>query len=316
MRFLLFFLPLFLLSESLIIKYLNLKPFYYENQIINLNIKIISPVKNLNITSTYNIKLNISNKNPYIYLLNLKFKANNNPKFLFISSNEINKTIFLNSKINIKQLNKINNFSNLLADELNISTPVAIKSPNNNIILSFTIKCKNCNLKDFHLTNKEKLKIINSNTATYLANLPKNTQNFEFYYFNTKKQTYQKVSVPIKLKDETISTQTNINPKENKFFTPLNIFILIIIAIFLLFFLIFQKIWILIFPIIIGGFLIHSLLPKGEIYLHKGDKLTILPTYNSTVIYIVEKDQKVKILNRSRDYVEVKIKNKIGWVKQ
>jgi len=316
MRIFFLFLPLILFANDLIIKYLNLKPFYYQNQIVNLKIKIISPINNLNISNTNNVKLNIYNPNPYIYILDIKFKADNFPKYIFITSHKINKTIYLNKILNIKKLNKIKNFSNILANELNISEPIALKTKNNKILLSFTIKCKNCNLKDFNLTDNEKFTIINPNTATFLVTLPQNIKKFNFYYFNLKSQTFKKISIPVKIKDETISTQTNINPKENIFFTPLNILILILIALFLILFLIYQKIWILLFPLILSGYLIYQFIPKGEIYLHKGQKVTILPTPNSTVIYIIEKNQKAKIIARSRNYVEIKINNKIGWVNE
>jgi len=316
MRIFFLFLPLILFANDLIIKYLNLKPFYYQNQIINLKIKVISPINDLNISSTNNIELNITNPNPYIYVLNTKFKADSSPKYIFIISQKINKTIYLNQILKTKKLNKIKNFSNILADELNISEPIALKTEEDKILLSFTVKCKNCNLKDFNLTDNEKFTIINSNTATFIVTLPQNIRNFNFYYFNLKSQSFKKISVPVKIKDETISTQTNINPKENIFFTPVNILILILIALFLILFLIYQKIWILIFPLILSGYLIYQFIPKGEVYLHKGQKVTILPTSNSTVIYIIKKDQKAKVIDRSRNYVEIKINNKIGWVNE
>ena len=92
--------------------------------------------------------------------------------------------------------------------------------------------------------------------------------------------------------------------------------ILIIIAFFLILFLIYQKIWILIFPLLFFVIIIYQFIPKGEIFLKKGDKLTILPTYNSTIIYIIKKPQKAKILEKSRNYVEVKVNNKIGWINE
>jgi len=314
MRIIFILIPLFLLSNDLIIKYLNLKPFYYQNQIINLKLKIISPFSDLNITSTNNLKIKVSNENPFIYIIDSHFKNTDNPKFIFISSQEINKTIYLNNLINTKILNPIPNFSGVLADELNTSTPIALKTKEK-ILLSFTIKCKNCNIEDFHLKNEENLTIINNNTASFIITLPMNTKKLNFYYFNLNTQTFNKISIPIQLKENTISTQTNINPKENNFFTPINILLLIIIALFLILFIIFQKIWILIFPLIIGGYLVFQNLPKGEIYLKKGQKVTILPTKNSTIIYIVNHNQKTKILNKTKNYVQIKIDNKIGWVK-
>ncbi len=312
MRIFLIFFPFLLFADNLIIKYLNLKPYYYQNQIVNLKFKIISPVKDLNFTSP-DVELNVSNESPYIYIVNTKFKADNTPKNIIIISSSINQIINLNSVIKIKQLQPVKNFSNILAENLKIKDAISTLS-NNKILLSFTLKCKNCDIKDFHLKNEENITVLNPNEATCLITVPKNIKNFSFYYFNTNSENFKKISVPIKLKEETISTQTDINPNENTFFTPLNILILIIIAFFLVIFLIYQKIWILIFPLIFSGMIIYEFLPKGEIILKRGDKLTILPTYNSTVIYIVKKSQKAKILNKSGNYVEIKIYNKTGWV--
>ncbi len=315
MRLFLILLPLFLFAQNLIIKYVNLKPYYYQNQIINLHIKIISPVKDLNCTSP-DIKLNVEHKNPYIYNLTAIFKADyNTSKNIIIISNKINKIIDLNNIIKIKKLQKVQNFSNILADSLNICSPISTLS-NNKILLSFTIKCKNCNINDFHLKNDENLTVLNNNEASYLVTLPKNIKKLSFYYFNIQKENFEKIVIPVKLKEAVISTQTNINPNANNIFTPINILILIFIALFLILFLIYQKIWILIFPILLSLFIIIQFLPKGEAVLSKGTKLTILPTYNSTVIYILQKNRKVKILQKSRNYIEVKINNKLGWTNE
>ncbi len=314
MKFLLIFFPLFLFAQDLIIKYLNLKPYYYQNQIINLKFKVISPVNDLNFTSP-NIELNVSNQTPYIYIINARFKADYSPKNIIIISSEINSVIDLNKVIKIKNIQPIKNFSNVLAKSLSIKDAISTLS-NNKILLSFIIKCKNCNINDFHLKKDENLTVLNQNEAAYLITLPQNTKNFSFYYFNTQTENFKKITIPIKLTEDTISTQTNINPNEKTFFTPINILILIIIAVFLILFLIYQQIWILIFPILFFIIIIYQFIPKGEIFLKKGDKLTILPTYNSTVIYIVKKPRKVKILDKSRNYVEVKINNKIGWVNE
>jgi len=145
--------------------------------------------------------------------------------------------------------------------------------------------------------------------------VPKNKKKIEFYYFNLKQEKFNKIEIPIILKQETISTQTDLNPEENRFFTPLNILILGIIAFFLIIFIIYQKIWILFFPLILGGYLIYVILPKGELILKRNTKVQILPTKQSTVIYITKEPQKAKILNKTDNYTKVEINKKIGWVK-
>ena len=311
MKLILLFFPLFLFSNS-IVKYLNLKPFYYQNQIASLKIKVISNENNLSFFSP-NLNIEVNKTNPYIYLLNVKFKADkNSSKNIFIlPTNEI---ININKHIKIKNLPSIPSaFSNTFADNLKILNPISTII-DNKIILSFTIKATNANLKDFKIKDGN-LTLLNQNEATYFIYLPLNTKNFTFYYFNTQKDNYQKISIPIVLKENTISTQTNINPEEDKFFTPLNILILTVIAFFLIVFLIYQKIIILLIPILLGAYLIISSIPKGEKILIKNSKVRILPTQNSTVFYSPTTNTKVQILKKSQNYTKIKIDNKIGWVK-
>ena len=146
--------------------------------------------------------------------------------------------------------------------------------------------------------------------------LPKNKKSFKFYYFNTSENKFNKIEIPIILKENIISTQTDINPNENKFFTPTNLFILTLIAISLIIFLIYQSTWLLIFPFLFSILILIQFIPKGEIVVKKGTKLQILPTSTSTVFYIVKKDTKAKILNKRNNYIKVKIDNKIGWVNE
>ena len=316
MRFFIFFIPLFLFASDLIVKYENLKPFYYKNQIINLNIKVLSPYPNLMFLSSSNVKLNITSTNPYIYELNTTFKADESNKTIQVYINNNFQDINLTKIIKIKPLPNIDNFCGVLADKMQIINPIASKE-NNKTILSFSIKCKNCNIEDFNLSDlslEQKLTIDFDNEASYYIILPVNKKKLIFYYYNTKENRFKKIEVPIILKEQTISTQTDINPNENKFFTPLNIFILGLITLSLIIFLIFQKIWLLIFPVILSGFIIIQFIPKGEIVLKPGTKVQILPTKNSTVFYIVKKTQKAEILNKRKNYVKIKIHNKIGWV--
>jgi hypothetical protein len=308
--FLFFFANLW--ANNLVITYPNLKKNYYKNQIVNLQIKILNP-KNEELNFALNKgEINITKK-PYLYLLNLKFKNDLN-NILYLYSDKNFKTINLNSLFKTKILEKIPKFCNVLADNLKISNPISTLI-NNKILLSFTIKTKNGNLEDFKLNNEENLTLINNKEATYYIYLPKETKNLYFYYFNTQDENYKKITVPIILKEEIISTQTDINPEEKSFFTPFNILLLTIIAFFIIIFLIYQNIIILIIPIILTVYLIITLLPKGERILKRNSEVKILPTKNSTIFYKPTIDIKVKILNKTKNYTKIKIDNKIGWVK-
>jgi hypothetical protein len=308
--FLFFFVNLW--ANNLVITYPNLKKYYYKNQIINLQIKILNP-KNEELNFALNKgEINITKK-IYLYLLNLKFKNDLN-NYLIILSKDFNKTINLNSLFQTKTIDNIPNFCNVLAQNLKIFNPISTLT-DNKIILSFTIKAKNANLKDFKINNDENLTLIDNSEASYYTYLPKNTKNFTFYYFNTTEDNFKKITIPIILKEKTISTQTDINPEEKTFFTPFNILILIIIAFFIIIFLVYQNIFVLIIPILLSLYLILTILPKGEKILIKNSPVRILPTQNSTIFYKPTVDTKVKILNKTKNYTKIKINNEIGWVK-
>ncbi len=316
MRYLIILFPFLLIAE--IIKYENIKPFYYENQSVNFNIKIILPQpKKLTITPSYNVETNLTKINPYIYNLNVKFFATNESHKIILIAKKFYKEIDLNKLITIKNiLPPPKNYSYIVTNNLKVINPIAAKYDKNNILLNFNIKCNNCLLKDFNIPNyKQTLKLIKPNEASYNIILPINTKNFTFYYFNPDNSTFDKVTIPIILNQQTISTQTDINPEESKFFTPINILILILIAFSLLIFIVYQKIFLLIFPILFSLLIVIQFIPKGNIVLKKNTKIQILPTPQSTIIYITNHQTQAEVLNKKDGYIKVKIKNKIGWVK-
>jgi hypothetical protein len=312
---LLIFLPFLLFAE--IVKFENLKPYYYENQIVNLKAKIILPApKEIYVMPSNNVEANLTQKNPYLYNLNIKFKADKNEHNVILIGDKFYKVIDFKKIIKIKSLTPPKNFSHVLAENLTIINPISSKYDKKHNIVSFTIKCNECNINDFNLTYTEQnLTIISKNKASYYTIVPKNLKNLTFYYFNLKKETFEKINIPIKLKEEIISTQTQLNPEENKIFTPVNILILIFIAFTLIVFLIFQKIWLLIFPLLLSGYLGYKLLPKGEVVLKRNAKIQILPTKQSTIIYVSKGNEKAKVLNKLKNYTKIKINSKIGWVK-
>ena len=316
MRLFFLLIPFLLFASDFIVKYEDLKPFYYKNQIVNLKFKVVSPKPNLMFLNDSNVDLNITQINPYIYQITARFKADDSNKTVTVYTNDEQQKITLNKIITIKELPKIKNYCGILADKLNIINPISSEYENNKTILSFTIKCENCNIEDFTLNQDENLTVVSSNEATYYTVLPKTQKELTFYYYNTAQNRFEKETIPVILKEETISTQTDINPSENKIFTPLNIMILILIAIGILIFLIYQRIWLLVFPFALTVYLIMQFIPKGDIILKKGTKVQILPTENSTVFYVVKKETNAKILNRKDNYVKVKINNKIGWVNE
>lgn len=307
----------FAFSSNLIIQYPNLKKEYYKNQIIDLNIKVITPNEtNLTFIPPLGSELNITKENPFHYNINIKYKNDDNTKNFFIVGQNLYKEITLSDLYKTAPINKINGFCNVLAKKLDIKNLISSKYNDKYNMISFTLTGKDANLNDFTLGLKdENLTLISSKKATFFALIDKNKQKLKFYFFNTKNDNFQKIELPINIKEETISTQTNLNPEQSTIFTPINILILSGIALLTVIFLVYQKLWLIIFPIILTGFLIYQNLPKGEVYLNRGTKIYILPTKNSTVFYIAPVGTKVKILKKTAHYSKIEINKKTGWVK-
>jgi len=315
MKFIFLFITSFLLANNLIITYPNLQKEYYKNQVINLNIKVITPKKMDIIAYTnFKSKIDITNDN-FTHIIHLSYKNKNNAK-LFIIGDKINKKINLNSLYKTKELPKIENFCKVLADTLEINNIMASKFNSKYNLLSFSIKGENANLEDFSIGLKdENLSLTFLNEATFLGLIDKDETKISFYYFNLLNETFDKINIPINIKEETISTQTNINPTQNNFFAPINVLTLAIIAFLIIIFLVYQKIWLIFPPLILTALLIYNNLPKGKVYLSYNTKIYILPTKNSTIFYITPIAKKVKVLKTVKNYTQIEIDNKIGWVK-
>jgi len=307
---------LFLFANDAIVTFQNLNPSYYQNQIASFDIRIgLSQKDNIKIIPTKKMSITLKKLNDYLYLLHVKTKITDPMPSIIIKGTNLYKKVDLNKYIKITKLPQNKRFCNVLANKLEIKNAFASKYKDNKIILTFDIKCDNCNIEDFKLPYEQKLTVKSPTNATYYAILPQNTKRLSFDYFNLKKNSFESVSIPVVLKDETISTQTNINAEQKTFFTPLNILILSLIAFTLIIFLIYRKIWLLIFPLALAGALVYPYIPKGEVTLPAKTKMYILPTKQSSVIYITNHPTSAKVLKRINNYLKVKINNKIGWVK-
>jgi hypothetical protein len=308
-------IPVFVFAA--IVKFENLQPSYFPKQIVNLKIKIIlSKENNLSVIAPKNFEANLTKTNPYLYNLKLRFQAKDANNSVIIIGKNLYYDLNLTNKIKYKHLTQQpENFSGVFAKSLFVKNAIASKYGKNTAIISFIIKCKQCNIKDFSLPVKEQnLTIVSNNEASYYAVIPKYEKNFDFYYYDLNQQTFKKIKIPVILKEQTICTQTNINPQNRKIFTPLNILTLILIAFLIIVFLVYQRIWLLIFPIVVSILFALQFLPKGKVILKPHAIIRILPTRQSTVIYETNKSVKVDVLNSIPGYTKIKIKNKIGWV--
>jgi len=325
MRLILIFIASFLFAnEKLIIaKFQNLQPYYYQNQIVNLKLKIIS-AKNGEIkviddqNRSYEVQANGND-----YLSNIIFQLKDKFPLFSVSLNdngvildELNITI----KSKIRKLYPPKDFCGVLADKLEISETILASYDNKNNIVYWTITAKNGNLSDFNLSyNQQKLYFLDSNDTyssySYSALVPLNQKDFKFSYFNLPTQQYKTIKFHINLQNETVSTQTDIKPMAKSNLYLINLLLVIILVLWIVLYIYRRKIIYIILLLIVVAILVVLNLPKKEIYLQKGREVKVLPFKNSTTFMILQKDVKVKVLLEKNGYKKIEINKHIGWVK-
>jgi len=323
---LLFLFFSFLISnEKLIIsKFENLKPYYYENQIVNLKLRtIVAERGSLEVRDDLNISTIVTNKNGNDYITDITFKLNKKfPKFyITLSRNDIvldKYTLKIKSKI--RNLYPPKNFCFVLANNLQLKDMVLSIYDDKYNILYFTIFATNANAEDFSLGYKdEKLYLISKiddvDVYSYSAIIPKNKYNFNFLYFNLREEMYKKISFQAKLKDERVSTQTDIKPLDTSHIILRDIIGVFFIIIFFTIYLYRKRIIYIIFIIIIFGYLLYINVPQADVHLKKGDIIKLLPFKNSTNLAVVVADENVKVLKDKDGWKKIEYKNQIGWVK-
>jgi hypothetical protein len=317
MRYLILLLPLFLFAIEPIVKFENIKPYYYPKEKVAIKLKIVLPIKeNIKIIPPKKIEYSIYKKSPFVYYMDLNFSASKNIGDLVIFGTKIYADINLSKKINIIEFTPPKNYSNIVANSLKITNVITSNYNKNYNLVNFNIECNGCDIRNFSLGLKdEKLTPITTTQASYIGLVPKNKTSLTLYYFNLPNQKFQKISIPLNTKEEIISTQIQINPEDQSIFTPINILLIATIIFLTLIFVLSRLYILLIIPFALLIFFIYLIFPKGSILLQKGTKVQILPTPQSTIIYITKKEEKALVLDRKKDYTKIKIDNKIGWIK-
>jgi len=226
-------------------------------------------------------------------------------------------------QLNVITLNPPKNFSGIIANNLKITDYKTTTYDNQSNILLFFAKALHSNLKTIHFKNiaKQGLESLDENisgesTAIYYLIIDKNLENFNFTYFNLDNQNYQKISIPINVVSDTVSTQTNLSPVTDQHtiiklaVTTAILFILIIIIIFR------RKLFYILLALIVGAYIVYLLLPPDTVCIKGGSKIQILPIAQGIIFEQTKTDRKFKVLDKRNKYIRIELnKNKVGWVK-
>lgn len=311
----------------------------YVDEIFSIDLEVITTTNtnfDLNISFEKNDDMVWINQNPTwqqranSYHTTLWFQAkslnaNLDKIIVFLSRND---QIIQSSSLIIKPivLEKIdassNKYSHIVASNLEVKQVKANHFDNENMILFIELIGEDTNLGGFYLKNIEKQGVeaikgdFKKQSAFYYAIIDKSKTKFDFSYFNTIKKELKDFSLKIELKEDSISTQSNLNPKTNDFNFYKQIAFWILCGIFALWYLVKRSYIALGLAILtlIASFLSQNNIYKASLKAHS--QIQILPTKNSTYFYSEEYEQEVEVLGTRENYKKILLNNgKIGWVK-
>lgn len=308
-----------------------------KGEVFSITIKTISTIKDFsNINYEFNNRrgLKVLNSIPYreqkgkYFLETFQFIATRNAARLpditatLESNDTYESTTLLGKKLNVISLNPKEDFSNVIANSLELSEYKTTSYDTKHNIIVFTVLAQNSNLSTIKFQNvfKQGLESFKESyvdpKVTYFVVINKELEKFSFSYFNLLNNQFNKITIPIVVDDDSVTTQTDLKPKDqSKEQLKMNIAIAIAIIIFIL------AIWkkhyfyiiLIIFPII---YILYFAMPSQDICIRKGSMIYLLPVQNGTIFETTEIQYYLPKEGEVENFTKVKLQNeRIGWVK-
>lgn len=225
--------------------------------------------------------------------------------------------------LNAVQLKKEPLFSNVIAQNLSIIKYKTTTFDAKNAIIVLEIEANQANLRDFHLSGiaKNGVDSFSENGTTqkayYYAIIPNYQKTFEFTYFDLPSNKFLKISLPVVIESEEVSTQLGLNPKESIFEFYKNIAYGALAVFFFLAFVRRRKMIYFLLMVIFVALFILDRNPLNNVELKSNSTLMILPTERSTVFFTNTQTLQVEKLAEHEKYVKILLPDgKIGWTER
>lgn len=335
-KFLLIFLVLIVGSSAILsaneqYKYSYLPKKVYKNQLFSISLlELGSKAKNpqflfddgVSNQPLFQKPLVVKNGNDTFYTF--YFKASRKNFYLppLTIREDSNQTILKSATIPILQLKHRDDYSGVLAADMRIMTSQASTYDEKNNLITLSIEAFEANIEDMNLSKVsedgvENVKRKNAKVvAEYFAVVPASQKVFKFTYFNTIKGQYLYLSTPIVIKDYSVSTQSEINPKDDSFDKLKKMTFVVLSVLFFGLFVWRRDLFYLMLFVVTVVTLLTFYMPKKKICVEQGASLYILPTYTSRVSTKIEDKLTTYLLGKRVEFNKIEYKkNIVGWIK-
>jgi len=260
------------------------------------------------------------NDNFYTFYFKADHKDITIPR-LFINDNGHDITL-PPQRIPIKKLKPREDFCGVLAADMKVKNSQVSHYDEKNYLVTLSIEAYEANLEDMSLPNVQESGVeeLERNgakaSAEFYAVIPTSQKQLKFTYFNTIKHQYVFISVPVELADATVTTQSDLNPKEDSFDKLKKYTFMVLTGFFLLMFLLHRDFFYLTLGVVSLITLLTFYIPHEKICIKQGAPLYILPTETSSISTKIDEQFETSLLGERADFRKIEYKKGIvGWVK-
>ncbi len=256
------------------------------------------------------------------YFLATKSKAKLPDIRVSLESTEYESSFIRGKRLNIITLNPKKNFSSIIANSFKLIDARTTSYDNKHNIVVFVAKAENSIIKDMHFSNVYKQGIESATDTfdnariTYFVIIDKKLENFSFSYFNLLKNKFTVLNIPIVVDDDSVTTQSDLKPKDQSH-DKLKAIIAAIVALIFIISIVIKKKYIYIILVLIPlAYILYITVPSKEICIKQGSKIYLLPVENGTIFETTKSEYHLLEEGYVKNFIKVKLDNeKIGWVK-
>lgn len=275
---------------------------------------------------------NSNNSYKNLYFFKVYSQAFKMPTFQIVLYNEeeVVDVIYLEPKeLNYTNIAlKDNQFSNVIAKEVKVLSSKTRQYSNNELLTVLEIEATQGNLEDFRLKEFEEQLLMSleenypKQKLIYNTIIPIHTKEIRFNYYDTQNNQFKKITVPIKLEEELVSTQTDLNPNDSNLEVYKKVALGVLTIFFIVMYLIKRKNSYIVIVVILSVLFFMYAKPNSAMVIEEETKIYILPTNNSTVFYITPQKQLVEILDKKEHFIKILFKlndhssKTVGWIKE
>jgi len=224
--------------------------------------------------------------------------------------------------LNVIELNPPKNFCNIVAKKFELVDYKTTSYDKEHNIIIFVATALNTNIRALRFNDVFKqgaesvIESIDAPRVTYFVVIDKTIENFTFTYFNTDKNKFSLVNIPIIVLDDSVVTQSDLKPKDQSHETIKIIAAGTLAILLFLYSLARRRYLYLLFLIAPLAYIAYIIFPDKIVCIREGAKIQLLPVSNGTIFETTKQVLHLQKEGSSVNFTKVKLQNeKIGWVK-